>query len=252
MQEFLDIVLAFPTIVFTVLMGISVIFWLMVVVGGVGGELLSVDLDLDLDVDVDGGGFELLSVLGIGKVPLTIWAGVFVFWGWIISFFTVYHLQDVVAINFLIGSAILALTTVISIPLSGAVVFPIRLLFEGDSGSQTGDALVGTEVSISTNRVDQGFGRARCIVDGAEIVVSVRCHIDNDLSRGDAAYIIDYNDADNTYRVKSHDAFFGAADTTFGTDDARDDKRFDFNTEEEHEEVEIDEEVEQKTVSQTP
>lgn len=249
MQEFLDIVLAFPTIVFTVLMGISVIFWLMVVVGGVGGELLSVDVDLD--VDVDAGGFELLSVLGIGKVPLTIWAGVFVFWGWIISFFTVYHLQDVVAINFLIGSVILALTTVISIPLSGAVVFPIRLLFEGDSGSQTGDALVGTEVFISTNRVDRGFGRARCIVDGAEIILSVRCHIDNNLSRGDTAYIIEYNDADNTYRVKSHDAFFGASDKTFGTDDARDDKRFDFDTEKEQKEVEIVDKVEQKSVSQT-
>lgn len=250
MQEFLDIVLSFPTVIFSVLMCVTMIFSLLIVLTGVGGDWLSVDMDIDIDaggLEEAGASLEVLSFLGIGKVPMTIWAGVFVLWGWLISFFSVFFLQDITAINTFVGSLILAMTVVFALPLTAFVTYPIRFLFVGDSGSETGDALLGAECIITTNRVDENFGQARCRVDGVEIVLSVRCHIDNDLSRGDRAYIIEYDGENNRYRVKSHDDFFGA-------ENPDGDARFDFDPtrqETSDEDVEGREEIKQQKVSQT-
>lgn len=60
MQEFLDATFAYPTIIFTVLLGVSVVYWLFVIIGAIGIDAL------DVDVDVDGVGEGVGEGLGEG------------------------------------------------------------------------------------------------------------------------------------------------------------------------------------------
>ncbi|MEM9835364.1 MAG: hypothetical protein AAF828_02610 [Bacteroidota bacterium] len=52
-QTFLHLILAWPTIVYTVLLALIVLYWLFMTVGVLGADSIEPDLDLDLDADLD-------------------------------------------------------------------------------------------------------------------------------------------------------------------------------------------------------
>lgn len=52
MREFLDALLAYPTVIYTSLMGLSLLYWFTVILGFLDLDLF--DLDADLDVGLDG------------------------------------------------------------------------------------------------------------------------------------------------------------------------------------------------------
>lgn len=45
MQEFLDVILSYPTVFFTVLLAVVFLYWMMVIVGGLGIDVLDVDFE---------------------------------------------------------------------------------------------------------------------------------------------------------------------------------------------------------------
>lgn len=206
MQEFLHISLSFPTVIFTVLLGFAVLFSLLSVIGGVGADFL----DLDFDVSgVDEAGlslFQVLSSFGVGKVPMSIFAAAYVFCGWALSYLAVTLFSDLVAAHIVVSFGILIAVTLVALPVSGLLLAPLTALLESDSGATTGEGLVGEVCTISSGRVDEGLGRARCYVDKTELILSVRCTHENDLTRGKEALIIDYDEAENTYLVESVEA----------------------------------------------
>ncbi|MEM6455598.1 MAG: hypothetical protein AAF772_10920 [Acidobacteriota bacterium] len=55
--------------------------------------------------------------------------------------------------------------------------------------------LIGRLCTVTTQRVDAGFGQGEIVDDGAAILVQLRCDETNVLTRGDEALVIDY-DAD--------------------------------------------------------
>jgi len=124
MAEFLQAVVSFPTVVFSVLMIPVILYWLLVILGafdldvldslfagagevldgaleGLGGEAvdgaleglgdgleLDADVDADLDADADAGDGHsggVLGLLGLGGVPLTVSLSILIFAAWILS-----------------------------------------------------------------------------------------------------------------------------------------------------------------------
>jgi hypothetical protein len=62
-------------------------------------------------------------------------------------------------------------------------------------------ALVGRECVITTLQVNDRFGQARCEDGGAGLLLSVRCHKKNDLTRGRLARITAHHPGSDTYEV---------------------------------------------------
>ena len=203
MAEFLDIIFAFPTVLFTVLMAISFMMLILTVVAGVGADTFDLDLDFSGAEDTGFSFFEILSSFGVGKVPMSIFAAFYFFTAWALSYFLVAVLSGVLGANILVGFGILVVVTLAAFPISGLLLAPLTVLLESDEGATSGRGLIGEVCTIHSGRVDARFGRARCFIDGTELVLNVRCPHENDLTRGDEALIIDFNDQQNTYVVES-------------------------------------------------
>ena len=125
MDGLIPAMIAFPTVVFTILLGLVAIYWTTVIVAG-----LDVDV-LELDSSVDANASETLTALGLRGVPLTVWLSFFVLIAWVAlllgSVFVAPLLQTVVGSlgsSLLVGVAGLTLSAV----LTSFAVRPVRRL----------------------------------------------------------------------------------------------------------------------------
>jgi len=224
MQEFLQIISSFPTIVFTVLMGFTLFFWGLVIAGGMGIDFFSFDVDVAAASEEAGSTVaEFLSVLGVGTIPFSITLTVFVFWGWTISFLTTYLAMQAMAVGPLMGFALLIGTTAVSMPLTGLVTSPMRKMFEGEQ-TDTSESIIGSVCKISTSRVDEEFGRAKCYHDGAELILNVRCDGADGLEKGDKALLIHHDEAEGVYWVEPYDSLTGESEDEAETELSFDDR----------------------------
>jgi hypothetical protein len=203
MGEFLTIVSSFPTAVYTGLVGLAMVFWILVIAGGMGLELFDVDLEIDAAAEGSSQGMvQLLSVLGVGTVPFSIMFTAFAFWGWTLSFVTTLTLREVFAPSILMGFGVLIASAAVALPMTGIVTYPLRRLF--DSDEQSRETVIGSVCRITTSEVDAEFGRASLYHEGADLVLSIRCEEANALGRGDEALIIDYDDDRDVYLVEPY------------------------------------------------
>jgi hypothetical protein len=243
MQEFLNIALGFPTVIWTALMGLVLAYWLFVILGALDLDLLEIDLDLDLDADfdadldfdldadidadidadvdvdadadVDGatapGALARVAVaLGIGKVPVTILFSLFTLSGWTLSYFGVLYLSA------LLGPAtvrplVLGVAIVLSVPLMGALAHPLKGFFDTTT-RRAGAELIGKVCVVTTGSVDDSFGQARMEDGGAGLLLRVRCESDNALGRGREALIIGHDREADVYYVEPYQQFLASDD----------------------------------------
>lgn len=202
MQEFLQIALGFPTVVYSALLGVALLLSIVVTMGG--GFF---DLDVDVGgVDEAGSGLlQYLSAFGIGRIPMSIFLTFFVFVGWSITYLMVHFSQLYLEESGLLAFGILVVATVAAFPVTALITAPLTALFEGASGVDDGEALIGVVCEVSTSSVDESFGQARVFSQGAELTLRVRCAHDNGMGRGDKALIIGFDRDDNAYEVEPFD-----------------------------------------------
>jgi hypothetical protein len=63
-------------------------------------------------------------------------------------------------------------------------------------------ALVGKECVITSQSVDDTFGQARIEDNGAGLILSVRCHNANELTKGSLARVTAYHEGTDAYDVE--------------------------------------------------
>lgn len=215
MNELIEASLRFPTVVFTIGLGIALTYWLFVLLGALdidllgGGDGGGIDLNGDgipdiaigkgaVQGDHDVGGEGVLAKLGLGVVPLTITVSLILLVGWVGSLLVMNYAGDIAAVKYtllpgmLIGGILV--TSVLVRPL--APVFRIR---EGKSNRE----YVGHTCTITTGSVDERFGQAS-IEDagGTTLDIPVRCDAAAKLARGEKALIIDFDEARQAYVVE--------------------------------------------------
>jgi hypothetical protein len=231
MMQLFSSALAFPTVIFTVLLGFVVLFWLSVIVAGIDLQILDGaghgDLGLDIhgdvggdihgdihgdagDMDADGhlGGHhgfasEILSFLNLGQVPLSIIGSVAILFAWIGSL-TLQVTAGPWAATFIPATfaAVLCfgVAGLASLVLTGLATRPMRGVFKIVS-QHAEETIVDHVCTIVTSRVDAEFGQASYDTSGAPLNLSVRCHQPNKLVKGSRAVIIGYDADSNTYEV---------------------------------------------------
>ncbi|MBK6313115.1 MAG: hypothetical protein IPF53_02030 [Blastocatellia bacterium] len=197
MDGLIPAMIAFPTVVFTILLGLVAIYWTTVIVAG-----LDVDI-LDLDASVDANASETLTALGLRGVPVTVWLSFFVLIAWVAlllaSVFVGPFLQAVT--GSLVSSTLIAVAGMtLSAVLTSFAVRPVRRLFTAPVGPKN-LALVGKVCTITTMRVDGGFGQAEIADGGAGLLVQVRAAEPNNLTRGSHALVFEYDNDEGVYHI---------------------------------------------------
>jgi hypothetical protein len=231
LTEFLTAILAFPTVIYTILLGVVVVYWLFVLLGALDIDLLG-DADLDghghTDIDLGGHGHADVHLDGHGhhldahadghghhhgdhhgdadaEHPGGL-AGVIQALGLGgVPVTLMLSLLILAAWSFCLGALELLgsadwttfaaplVSLALAVPVTAAVIRPLRRFFVSLAAPQHRD-LLGKICTITTLRVDERYGQAEIEDGGAGLIVQVRSTDPGRLNRGDRALIFDYKD----------------------------------------------------------
>ncbi|MGH9209360.1 MAG: hypothetical protein ACRD2C_01615 [Acidimicrobiales bacterium] len=224
MDAFLDAALGFPAVLFTVLLGLVVLYWVTVLVGVVDVDLDGAD-GVDLEVAADGGaggdgvgGDGVLHSLGLAGVPLTVSLSVVVLGGWFVALLGtgLANAADVpVVAAILLGLVVLALALAAGVLVASVVTRPLARLF-ASTEAEGRQAFVGRTCIVRTTTVTDSFGQAEASDgSGATVLLQVRMSPTDqeaDLRRGSSALIVDYDPAAEVFVVCPVDDVLGTAE----------------------------------------
>ncbi|WP_163832377.1 OB-fold-containig protein [Spartinivicinus ruber] len=207
METFLNIIISFPTAIYTTLIGIVICYWLFALVGMMDIDILDGDIDIDADGDIEGiGGISgLMVTLGLTGVPITIVISLLALWGWLITYFASLFLLQLLPFEWLkwiIGVVIIAISFGLSIILTAHCIRPIKPFFKSNYEKIT---LVGRECTVSTSKVTEKFGQAICDLGSTELILNIRHKEPNTIKKGDKVTILEHNKDENTYLVGNLD-----------------------------------------------
>ncbi len=202
MAEFFAAAFAMPTAVFSILLLICLLYWVIVLLGLLDLDIFDSLMGLDSADAIEGGG-GFLSAMGLAGVPVIVSLSLFSFFGWIASYLFSQFLAS--ALIALAGALLAAWMTAALAFACGLVVViasakPMRQIF-AVPGGRSRESLVGAPCRISTLRVDDRYGQAEVDDGGAGLIIQVRCSENNTLTRGSAALIFDFDSQREIYKV---------------------------------------------------
>jgi hypothetical protein len=200
MDLFLQIVLSFPTLLFSVALMVTLGFWLLAVLGLF--ELNVLDLAAADGVEVDAGGAAgLLLKFGFDGLPVTLILTGIAFFAWLLSYAGSLALFGVepglLRVSLAIAVAIAAF--LLAIPFAGLALRPLRGLFARNEAPPP-EALLARSAVVRSPDVTLRHGTAYVDDGGAGLILQVRAD-DGQFNRGDTVVLVDYLPAQNAYRV---------------------------------------------------
>jgi len=196
--SFFATLLIFPAVLPSILLGIVLIYWLLMILG-------ALDIDV-IDFEFGDGSDSFLYVAGIPGVPSTITLSLLIFILWLLCVPATYFLASLLPtglLQFLAGLLILFVALVIAAQVTVWIVKPWRSFFA--EHSHAADRLIGKTCIITTATVDEDFGQASYEDGGAGLILNVRCSTPNFLKRDARALIIDYDKDTHSYTVTDLD-----------------------------------------------
>lgn len=226
MTEFLAAILAFPTVVFTILLGVVIAYWLFVLLGALDINILGHGHGHDIHVDGhghdihveghghghDGHGHDghdghdghgdhdaeeqgglagLIQSLGLSGVPVTLMLSLLILASWAFCVGAVQLLGGAVGNRSWAGVATPLLSFIFALPVTAGLIRPLRRFYTTLPAPRHRD-LLGKVCTITTLRVDERYGQAEIADGGAGLIVQVRSTGSGLLGRGDRALIFDY------------------------------------------------------------
>ncbi|MBU0747184.1 MAG: DUF1449 family protein [Gammaproteobacteria bacterium] len=198
---------AFPTAIYTVLLGVVLVYWLLAIIGMVDFESSGIDLDIethaDASVDDMGTIASYVVAFGLHGVPFSIVVSLLVLVGWTLTFLagvTVLAWVPTDILKWLVGLVVLLVAFALSIVITARLVRPLRGLFVHHT-AQSNASLVGQTCRVLTGTVDERQGRAEVAQRGASLNIRVWSPSPNSLKRGDTALITEYDAGTHRYLV---------------------------------------------------
>ena len=214
MTPFHQTVTSFPTIVFSVLLVVCVLYWAVAALGLVDIDIIDFDMDGDIDLDdsieFQGGVAGVLLKLGLNGVPFTIVLTIISLVGWVISYYcSLYGLQllpNLWVVQILAKFIIFAGTTIVAALITAQIIKPIRSFLKKMDVDET-KHIVGQVVVIRSAVADKDRGEAILNDGGAGLILNVRTTNDDSFSKGDEVVVIEHHKEKNLYRVIAKSEF---------------------------------------------
>jgi hypothetical protein len=150
----------------------------------------------------------LAGCLGLITVPITVFGSVLALFSWLLSIALssgAERMLGAAELGVWLGGAIALGSLVLGTVLTAYSVRPLRPLFR-DASARGHLDLVGEFATVTTLRVDEGFGQAE-LDDGS--LLQVRAAAPSGLTRGSRALIVDYDRRRGTFRVVPMDGVMG-------------------------------------------
>jgi hypothetical protein len=132
---------------------------------GLGGISIDADSDVDGDLDADGAANGLVSLLGIGRVPLMIWLALF------LLCFAAIGVSGQALADSLLGTPLdkwlaALLAGGAALPVTGALVRPLARILPQDESTAVGlDSLLGRRGTVTTGRAAAGSPARTHVLD---------------------------------------------------------------------------------------
>lgn len=244
MRNLLDAVITFPGALYSVLLGVVLLYWISMLLGAVDLDLLGGaehggvdgaadgamhgdgvadghgdaggdghhdggDGDVDGDADSDGGVLSALGAVGLRKLPATVSISLLVIWGWLLSVLGMLLLAEP-ASRAIPSWAFRALLFVVSLgaslKLASITARPIAPVFVAKGASRR-EHLVGKTAEVSTGRLDARFGQVLVADGGAGLLIDARHEGEVALKRGDRVVVTSWDAEKNVALVEPLDRF---------------------------------------------
>ncbi|MET3182174.1 UNVERIFIED_ORG: hypothetical protein ABIC43_005349 [Variovorax guangxiensis] len=213
MGDFMGAVTGYPTAIYTVLLGVVVIYWVLAMLGMVDIEHSGLDVDVDVHTHADGDTSDIgqlasyVVALGLNGVPFSVAVSLLVLVAWTVSCLGgewLLPLVPTMPLQLLAGTALLGASAVIAIPITAVAIRPLRGLFVSHTAVSNA-ALVGQLCRVVTGVVNEKDGRAEVARRGASLNIRVWASTPNTLKRGSQALIVEYDEVAGRYLIAAHD-----------------------------------------------
>lgn len=210
MDKFVFTAFSFPTVVFTFLLGLAVLFWLVSLFGLFDSDSLLDGLDGG-DGGFDGAGGFLAGLLWRFRLvgyPLTLVFTVVALFGWWLCYYAMFFLAPLLPwawLRFPVGALLLPFALYGAAWLAGRALKPLQRFFVQNEVSARG--FIGKTAVVRTSRVDQEFGEALLDDGGAGLIVQVRSR--TPLAGGTRVVLLEFDGARHVYHVIAETEFLG-------------------------------------------
>lgn len=225
MSIFFSFVFSFPTVIFTILLGIALAYWVFVFLGFLDLDIFEVDMDTDVDMDVDAdmdadldtdldtgtqgvsNGNALantVAFLGFSGVPITVTYSLVMLWGWLFTYVLAVNVIPLFPgdlLKFIASVVALIVALIISLMVSRICVLPLRPIFQSGNERYRNSDIIGESAEVMTGSVTASFGQAKYCKAGKDLLIEIRCEKENSLSKGSVVVITGYSKEKRTYQV---------------------------------------------------
>lgn len=213
MGNFMGAVTGYPTAIYTVLLGVVVIYWVLAMLGMVDIEHSGLDVDVHMHTHADGDTSDVgqlasyVVAMGLNGVPFSVAVSLLVLVSWTVCCLGgewLLPLVPTLPLQLLAGTVLLVASAVIAIPITAVAIRPLRGLFVTHT-AVTNAALVGQLCRVVTGVVNEKDGRADVARRGASLNIRVWATTPNTLRRGSQALIVEYDEVAGRYLIAAHD-----------------------------------------------
>jgi len=202
MELFFAVFFSFPVIIFSTLLTLCALYWLVAAIGILHIDCLNVD---GLDVPSSTGLGGLLLKFGFNEVPMTLIITLISLLGWIISYlstrYLLIHLFDISWLYYLSSVIVFITSFIIATYLTAWLIRPIRPFFNKLGHLHSNRSCLGQAVVIRSSIVNEQKGEAIYEDGGAGLILQVRADNYYQFKRGDKAILLSYDNLSNNYEI---------------------------------------------------
>ncbi len=206
MADFIQGILAFPTVFYSALLIVVVLYWLSAVFGVAELDVLDGDVDLDAGAETEVSGvLAWLTKFKLDGIPLTITLSLVTLLSWVLCFLAVHFAYPLVPIDWvrmLLGGWILLITPVVAAVMVSPVLQPLKPVFRKAPAKQVTD-LAGQFAKVRSGKVTPDFGEAELSDGGAGLILKIRAAEPNSIKRGDQVKLKVYDSVTHTWQVSA-------------------------------------------------
>ena len=193
-------------LLFTTMLILVVIYWLLVILGALDIDMFDFDLDtdgdVDMDADIDSPGFmrAFLEFFYIGEVPIMVLVSILVVFLWLFSILGNYFLNP--GRGIFIGSGVALGNIFISVILARIFSMPVRAVFKSfDADPNAPKKVIGRIGTVLTSQVSDKIGQVEIKTKGAPIILNAKTENGSVLTKGQEALIVSQNENKTFYYV---------------------------------------------------
>ncbi len=213
METFLTNLTMYPVVVYTFLLIIVLLYWIMAFLGVVDIELLDADIEIETDfetevsINPDAQGLSGLAGFmlnwGLTGVPVTVVLSLLIVTSWLICYLAtslIFNYLPIGIIRYTLATGLLFVCFAVSIPITAWTIRPFKCFFIAHTAVKK-DALIGQECEVTTGTVTQNFGQALLEDGEAGMVLAIRAAEEKKIKKGDKVILIEYVKKDDCYNV---------------------------------------------------